>query len=282
MRLAVDFGLDLIKHGLEQGFKMIKDAGFDGVDFNVLPFQVGDNYREIAKEIKSKLDEAGLCCVQVHAPHNFVYGTAMDFSNQQYKETFRAIEFAKILGADKCVIHGSSVPDGPLSGQFIEYNYIYYKTFEEEAKRCGIFIGVENLNHYILPKPEYINKIVNLLNSPVYYPHVDMGHSALVGIEPSTFIKKLNCLPVRGIDVHDFNHHSDHMLPFQGISNWNAIVKALVDIGYEGDMTMEIFTTCRMVSAYSEKLLPSLYRLTAQVGRELITRIETERKSRNL
>lgn len=280
MRLAIDFGGDLIKHGLETGFRMLKDAGFDGVDYNIRTYQLGDDYLEVAKEIKALLDEIGLCCVQVHAPHNFTYGTSMDFSNQQYKETFRSIEFAKILGADKCVIHGSAVPDGPLSGQFMEHNYIYYKTFEEEAKRCGIFIGVENLKYGILPKPEYINKIINLLDSPVYYPHVDIGHSALVGIAPDAFLKKLNCLPVRGIHVHDFNVQTDHMLPFLGNSDWDRIVNALVDIGYDGDLTMEVFMTCRMVSNYSTDLLPSLYRLCAEIGRELIRRIETERRSR--
>ena len=280
MRLAIDFGGDLIKLGLERGLRMLKDAGFDGIDYNIRTYQLGDDFREIARDIKAMLDEIGLCCVQVHAPHNFTYGTAMDFSNQQYRETFRSIEFTKILGADKCVIHGSAVPDGPLSGQFMEHNYIYYKTFEAEAIRCGISIGVENLKRGILPRPEYINKMLGLLDSPVYYPHVDLGHSALVGIEPDVFLRKLNCLPVRGIHVHDYNVQTDHMLPFLGNSDWNRIVKALVDIGYEGDMTMELFMTYRMAAAYSEELLPSLFRLSAEVGRELIRRIEAERSAR--
>ena len=282
MRLATEVGGPLIKHlGLEASFRMLKDAGFDGVDYDIRDYQLGDDFREIAKEIKAMLDEIGLTCVQVHAPHNFVHGTAMDFSNHKYRETFRSIEFTQILGAKYCVIHGSPVPDGPLSGQFMEHNYLYYKTFEEEARRCGILIGVENLKFGILPRPEYVNRMLGMLGTEVYYPHVDMGHSALVGVEPDVFLKKLNCLPVRAIHVHDFNVQTDHVLPFLGKSSWDRIVKALVDIGYEGDLSMEIFRTTELVADYSVELLPSLYELAAAVGRELIRRIETERKERN-
>lgn len=281
MRLAADVSGTLINHlGLENTFRMLKNAGFDGVDYAIRDYQLGDDFRENAKEIKAMLDEIGLACIQVHAPHNFVHGTAMDFSNPKYAQTFRSIEFTQILGAKHCVIHGSPVPDGPLSGQFMEHNYLYYKTFEEEAKRCGILIGVENLKQGILPRPEYVNRILGMLGTEVYYPHVDLGHSALVGIEPDVFLNKLNCLPVRAIHVHDFNVQTDHVLPFLGKSNWDRIVKALVDIGYEGDLSMEIFRTTQLVAAYSLDLLPTLYELTAAVGRELIRRVEEERKAR--
>ena len=33
--------------------------------------------------------------------------------------------------------------------------------------------------------------LLSMLDSPVYYPHLDMGHSALVGIAPDVFLKKL-------------------------------------------------------------------------------------------
>lgn len=280
MRLAIDFGSELIEHDQEKNLRLIKEAGFEGVDYNLRPWQPGDDYQTIAKEVRALLDKVGLRCVQAHAPHTFTYGGALDHSNPQYRDNFNSIDFARILGAQRCVIHGSAVPDGPLSGQFMEYNYIYYKSFEEEAKRCGIYIGVENLQRTILIRPEYLNKLIGLLESPVYYPHVDIGHALLAGTQPDVFLKKMSYLPVRGLHVHDFNVQTDHMLPFLGNSDWERIVKALVDIGYDGDMTMELFRTRWMVADYSEELLPALYQLCAQIGRELIRRIEAERGAR--
>ena len=280
MRLVIDFGTEMIMEDQEKNLRMIKEAGFDGVDYNIMDWQAGDDYKSIAHEVRAMLDDIGLCCPQVHATHNFTYGGAMDFSNPQYKENFHAIEFAKILGAERCVIHGSPVPDGPLSGQFMEHNYMYYKTFEKEAERCGMYIGIENLKRGILPRPEYVNKLLNMLDSRVYYPHVDIGHSALVGIEPDVFIKKLNCLPIRGIHFHDFNVQTDHIFPFLGNSDWDRIIKVLVDVGYEGDMSMELFMTRRMVASYSEEMLPAMFKLSAEVGKELISRIEEEREAR--
>lgn len=280
MLLSVDLSPSLFSTGMEETLQMMKEAGFDGIDFDIEPAHLGDNYLEIAKEIKALLDRIGLVCTQAHAPHNFVFGTKMDFSNIEYRDTFRSIEFAKVLGTKYCVIHGSPVPDGPLSGQFMEHNFIYYKSFEEEAKRCDMYIGVENLKFGILPRPEYVNKMLGMLKSPVYYPHVDLGHSALVGVEPDVFLQKLNCGPVRAIHVHDYNVQTDHMLPFLGRSNWDRIVKALVDIGYEGTLSMEIFQTQKLVSAYSADILPAMYCLAAEIGRELIRRIEVERGKR--
>ena len=280
MRLAIDFGGAMHKLGQEYALGMVKEAGFDGVDYGVKSFLLEDDYLEVAQKTRALLDQFGLACVQAHAPHNFVYGTAMDFSNPIYRDNFRAIEFAKILGSDKIVIHCCVVPDGPLSGQFGEYNYIYYKSFEEEARRCGMYIGVENLKAGKLHRPDYMDKLLNMLDSPVYYPHVDMGHAMSMGIAPDVFLKKLNCLPVRAMHVHDFNVQTDHMLPFLGQSDWDRIVKAVVDIGYEGDLAMELFRTHELVAKNFQDVLPELYLLEAAIGRELIRRIEEERKAR--
>ena len=125
-----------------------------------------------------------------------------------------------------------------------------------------------------------MNKLVSMLDSPVFYPHVDMGHAMSMGFAPDVFLKKLTCLPVRAMHVHDYNVQTDHMLPFLGQSDWDRIVKAVVDIGYDGDLSMELFRTHALVAANFQDVLPELYRLEAAIGRELIRRIEEERKVR--
>ena len=107
-----------------------------------------------------------------------------------------------------------------------------------------------------------------------------MGHALSTGIAPDVFLKKLTCLPVRGLHVHDFNVQTDHMLPFLGQANWDRVVKALVDIGYEGDLALELYRTHELVAVSFQEILPSMYQLAAKVGRELIRRIEEERKAR--
>jgi len=80
--------------------------------------------------------------------------------------------------------------------------------------------------------------------------------------------------------VHDYNVQTDHVLPFLGCSDWDRIVKTIVDIGYDGDLVLEIFRTHQLVEKYSPELLPAMYRLVESVGRELIRRIEAERRAR--
>lgn len=279
MLLSVDFD-PAITELREENLDMIKKTGFDGLDFAVKPSLLGEDFRENAAQVRTMLDRAGLTCVQAHAPHNFVFGTEMSCDNTEYRDTFRALEFAGILGTKYVVVHGSPVPDGPLSGQFIEHNYRYYKSFEEEARRCGVYIGVENLKYGILPFPAYVNRLLRLLDSDVFYPHVDLGHAALVGVEPDVFLRSLTVGPVRAIHVHDFDLQTDHTFPYLGKSKWGNVVKALADIGYEGDLSLELFVTVKHIRDYSPELLPAFYEMAAAVGKELIGQIETERKER--
>jgi len=280
MKLAVDFNDALIKMGIERSMNMIKEAGFDAVSFNIKSCHLDDDYKKVAAEIKASMDKLGLVCVQTRAPHPLPYRDEIDFSDAVYCENLRAFEFTELLGAKYCVIHAATVTDGPMSAQFPIYNCACYEFFKEEAQRCGVQIGIGYVEASNIYSQEYINKLMGVLASPVYYPHVDIGRATMCGAEADVFMRKLNCHPVLGVDVHDYNVQTDQLLPFMGRTNWDRVVKALVDIDYRGDITLKISKMHEKVEKYSVDMLPNLYSMAVTVGRELIRRIEAERKVR--
>ena len=56
MRLAVDFGGPLVGLGIEKSMHMVKEAGFDGIDYNIRDYHLGDDFREIAQNFKAMMD----------------------------------------------------------------------------------------------------------------------------------------------------------------------------------------------------------------------------------
>ena len=85
------------KFGEEQTFKMLKDAGFSGVDYSFNAWGDGtsidlENHIEKAKETKRLLDKYGLVANQAHAPFFFKYGEEMSLENKNFLDIFRIMD----------------------------------------------------------------------------------------------------------------------------------------------------------------------------------------------
>lgn len=270
MILSMEHFLFRNKFGEEQTFKMFKEAGFDGIDFSFNMLGNGtsielDNHVERAKESKRLLDKYELICNQAHAPFGFKFGEEMAESNNNFIHIIKSFEYACIIGAKCVVVHAIKVPTGE---DFISYNYQYYKSLEPYAKKFGIKIAVENLLNSKFWLPAKLSGFIKMLDSEVFCACVDVGHASIVGIEPENFISGMEKNMIACIHMHDTDGQIDrHWIPYQGNHNWEKIIKALVDYGFDGDMNLEVIHSF-------DNLPVSLYQpmlnYIAVVGRELI------------
>ena len=260
---------------------MIREAGFDGVDLSFYWASaennlLGDDYRERAQAMKTLLRENKLQCRQTHAPFDFRYGEAMDFSNLHYLEIVRSIEFSALLGAKQIIIHGIKVPEGARSEESLVYNYQYYQSFGPFCREFDIQIGVENLITSVFPEPQYLNRMLSMLDSPYYIACIDLGHAIIAGTAPEDYLQRVLPGKIQGLHVHDNDGKTDeHMLPYIGVLNWEAIVKALADIRYTGDFTLEIY---RFLDNFDAALLGDALAFSAKVGRYLMDKLEKSRR----
>ena len=279
--------------GLEPRFdtrtalKMLKDAGFDGVDYDlgIKELLDDDNYASRAREIRAYMDEIGLECVQTHGPFPFFYDKPLDLEYNRYLRTVRAIEISAILGAPAIVIHSIEMPKDYFA-DMVESNYRFYKSLQPYAEKYGIRIAVENLyiedekrHLYHAPgrfsTPSIMDEFMEKLDSDVFGICLDTGHSALCGLEPWMFIDNLKAKDkIITLHVHDVDYSSDtHTIPFNinnkiGGIDWERTMHSLFEAGYNRDLNLE---ANRFHLKYPDALVPDALAFSAKVGRYLIS-----------
>lgn len=277
MILAIETYTARKQLGEEKAFQFIHDAGFDGIDYSFYCWpsgpdtdMLGEDYREQALQTKARLARYGLICHQAHAPFDFRYGDEISCNNPHYMRIVRSIEYASIIGVQQIVVHGIRVPEGALSAESIKYNYHYYKSLEPYCQRYGIKIAVENQITTAFPKPEHINEMLEMLDSPWFVACVDIGHPSRAGSAPENFISSVKPGALKALHIHDNDSTADqHNLPYLGKLNWEAILESLVEYGYDGEFTFEVLG---FLNCFEPELLPHALNFAAKVGQNLIKR----------
>lgn len=282
MRLSLETYTTDLYFGHKDGLKMIKDAGFDCVDFSYYFETFGtlspdgnmldDRYMERAKETRKLLDDIGLSCNQAHAPFSFAYANRFTTDDYKFNEVVRAIRSAAILGASHIVVHSIKTPEGPFSQEGEDRNFAYFKALEPYAEDAGIQIAVENLISAGCTVPGLHNRMMERLDSDNFVALVDLGHANLAKIKPENYLREMKPGLVKGLHVQDNHGQTDeHINPFMGNINWPEVMKALKETGYEGDCTLEVL---RFLQMYSPALHFDALKLSAATGRHLIRLFE--------
>ena len=279
MKITIEHFPMRARFGEEGAFKMIKEAGFDGVDYsfnnlgNGQSIDLSDHITK-AKKVKSLLYDLGLECYQAHAPFGLKYGVGFDMDDEQFASIVKSFEFAAVIGAKEVVVHCVTMPENT---DFYQCNYDFYKALEPYAKACGVHIAVENLVNSIFWKPNVLSQFIRFLSSPVFSACVDLGHAMITGTQPEDYIAGMDKGVVKCIHVQDTDGKLDkHWIPYQGVQNWDSIMRSLADYGFEGYLDMEIIHSYDLVP--NELFLPIL-KYTAQVGKHLSEIFENYKKT---
>lgn len=275
MKIAMESYVVCDTHGEEKGLEMIKNAGFEAVDYHFASLksreQLAGNYMEKAAKTKEILERIGLPCVQSHAPFVFRYEMGDWRGHPLWEETRRGIEYAAYLGAKQTIIHTINVPEGV---DFYAYNVEFLKSFEPAAKEYGIRIGVENGED-----PGFVNKMIELLDSPWFVICVDVGHANAPdhGCFAENFLRalekpeKLQALHLNS-NFGVYGHTTDiHYIPYLCHMNWDEIIKALAEMKYSGDFTMEI---CGILQELPPEVHPETLALASAVGRHMVRKFK--------
>ena len=283
MELSVDLYAIAKRFGVYKAVEMAKEAGFDAIDFSYCWEMeseeiLGDQYDAYALELRQHLDKTGIKCNQAHAPFSIEYGCSFDLTDAKYRTIVHAIGSAAILGASNIVVHAICVPDGV---DFEAYNLEFYKSLIPYCDKFGIRMAVENLFIYdwkreyfrgLFGSPDALNRIVKKLDSPWVAACVDVGHAALTGYEPEAFLQAMDPDILACLHIQDNDYRDDrHTIPYAGELNWADIMAALKKMGYQGDLTMEIFT---YLNRFPDPILADALKMAASVGRYLISLME--------
>ena len=239
--------------GEEKTIELIAKAGFDGWDFSMFDMckydwgknillenshpLAGDNYLAFARRLKQVGLDNGIVCNQSHAP----FPTKCAAIRAYYK---RAIECSAEAGAEICVIH-------PDNDKTAEENAEMYLELLPFAKDCGVKIATENMWNWDSEKDESsfaacatsedFVKLIDVINDPFFVACLDIGHAEMRG-SGSGAVDMIHALGQRlqSLHIHDNDKwHDKHQIPFSMSIDFEAVVKALKDINYQGYFTLE-------------------------------------------
>ena len=226
----------------EELFKAYRDAGIECIELSRSLDET--NEYDYAK-IKEWSEKYGVELYSFHLP--FWPFDALDISKESLAQKtieylYTLIDKATAIGIDKFIIHASGEPiDECERKERMECAKKSLFTLAEYARERGAVICVEDLPRSCLGRD--INDIKELCSA----------HEALrVCFDTNHLLKDDNvefiyALADKIITLHvsDYDRVNErHWLPGEGVNDWKAIIKALLDIGYEGAWLYEIDYNC--------------------------------------
>lgn len=272
--------------GYAEAVKRIAKAGFDGADCSFFDMQSddsvwnGDGWKNFAKELRSVADDCGIVFRQAHAPFPSARGKE-PYDTVIRQRIIRSVEAAAILGVENIVVHPIHYTKYAENReqQFAD-SVEFYRGLMPYCKEFGIRVCTENMwdvdkakviRDSLCARPEEFCALVEAVGDPNLGACLDIGHTALVGQDPANMIRRMG-KTITCLHVHDVDYLRDkHTMPFMEALDWEAIAKALGQIGYRGDFTYE---ADNFLKKLPQELWDDGLQLMAAVGRYLIARIE--------
>ena len=239
--------------GEERAVEYCGKAGFDCWDFSMFGMcnydwankvllesdhpLAGNDYLKFARNLKKIGLDNGIECNQSHAP----FPSSCKELCAYYE---RALECTAEAGGKICIIH----PDNNKSPEENAEMYLGLLPF---AKSCGVKIATENMWNWDNEKghssfaacatPASFNAHLDAVNDDYFVACLDIGHAEMKGSDTNA-VEMIYALGDRLQALHICDNdklHDSHMIPFTMDIDFDAIVKALKDINYKGDFTLE-------------------------------------------
>lgn len=157
--------------------------------------------------------------------------------------TRAALTMARKLGAP-CI---TTEPGGPIesSDSFKQGMNIFVEELKpvvEHAEREGVLLLVEPEPGLLIEKFDQYLELRDRIDSPFMQLNFDVGHAYCVNEEPSEWIPTM-APHIRHFHVEDIAatrvHH--HLVPGTGAIDFAATLRAMLDIRYDGWVTVELY-----------------------------------------
>ncbi|MBQ9748204.1 MAG: sugar phosphate isomerase/epimerase [Clostridia bacterium] len=231
----------------------LKNAGFKYVDLSFWSrYTSGSRYfttdnEILADEYKRELDALELIPVQSHEP----FGNSMgnDGGRFYFKKTPLSIDLAGKIGVPSITLH-AGLEITPMSREeYMTKNVEIFRQLIPYAEKYGTKLLIENTSWKVdgihLASADDLNEMLDRLDHPLFGVCWDTGHANLCNLDQYAELKKLG-KRLQGLHVHD-NYggvrtpNCDlHLMPYCGNINFDGVISALLEIGYEGTFNFEV------------------------------------------
>ena len=286
-------------HDVAFAMDVFVNAGFTALDFPLWQMVNDDHpmntpdYKLKAEEIRRMAAARGVPINQTHAPFTFAKALLTDpvaYEEIVMPRLIRAIEITALLGGKVTAMHPLHYLNYAENKERVfEMNMSFYRRLLPYAKEYDVCLGIENMFQRDARRgcltadtcsasAEYL-RYIDTLDDPYAVALLDVGHVGLPAgttEEAADIIRALGHDRLKALHIHDNNYKDDqHLPPFMGKMDWNAITKALGEIDYTGDFTFELSSA--FMTAQNDDYLPIMADFLCKTGKYLMARIEASR-----
>ena len=253
MKLA--FSTNAFKQvSLEESLRQIAACGYSGVEImadvpHAYPPHVDARRR---KAVADLCRELRLTLTNLNAFTLFAQGDTWHPSwiepeaaarERRYEHTLNAIRLARDLRAPGISLEpGGPLPAGMDRAAAMELYRQGLRRVLPAAQECGVNLLVEPEPHLLIERPEEFEELLAGLSHPRLALNFDIGHFYCVGVDPAAAARRL-AAHIRHVHLEDIapSREHRHLVPGRGAVDFNAVLDALADAGYNGWVTVELY-----------------------------------------
>ncbi len=248
-----------VKYSVFEAVERIAAIGYEGVELLAdEPHLFADSVSESAVDaLRGILHRTGLAVANVNA------NTAMGYYGRRFWEPLfepslanpddalrkwrieyskKCIDLAAATGAPSVSLTSGRVIPGTSPEQSMDFLRDSLGELLEYAGDRSIRIGIEYEPGLLVERYEELAVLIRQMDSPHLGANLDLGHSHVLGEDPETVIRGLSSrvFHVHIEDIKAMKHY--HLIPGTGDMDFGELFRILTDYGYEGFVTVELYT----------------------------------------
>jgi sugar phosphate isomerase/epimerase len=243
-RLSRDHLVEIAAHGFEAVEIFATRTHFDYHD------------RRAAAALQDWLGDTGLRLASMHAPISAslvdgVWGPALSIAARDgarraeaVGEIQAALRTAETLAVPFMIVH-LGVPTGPelpAGGNARDAALRSLEELQAAAEPLGVRLALEVIPNELSSAAALVRVLEDELDLPRAGICLDFGHAFLMG----DLVDAIEAASGHLITTHVHDNGGrtdDHLVPFEGRINWDPALMALLKIGYEGTLLLELANT---------------------------------------
>ena len=271
-------------YGFAEGIRLLCEAGYPSLDLSLdVPDLSALPTPDEAKKGKEIGDGYGVLFRQAHAPFGY-----QKFISKIQPGIDRVFDFAARFGVKQMIVH--PLQPGRYYGhekEIFDLNVTFYKSLIPLIKQYGVKVAIENMWQKnpvsnlivddVCADPKELADLYDALDDPDSFTVcLDVGHVALCNREPEDAIRTLGHDRLGALHVHDVDYIDDlHTLPGVGKINWDVVCRALAEVDYTGELTLE---SDNFLSNFEKEFYPTAVKFMAERARFLAEKVDVYRK----